>query len=237
MTSSSKAAGDRRSLRRPLLATVAAFGCVITLAGTTGVFAVFTDRATTGENSWATRSLPHAADLQLANGSVEVGTTWIVTCGTYVDDLESGLLTMSNAAPGDSYNADFLCVKNAGSQTVDVTTSAIDVSDLDTACTGDEAAVDESCGTDTSDVPQVGELSALVRVGMHVADCADANQGGSSLGPLADVTAESVDSLAPGEVTCVRFDTTYDPTESQAMAAQSDTVTWRFAFDGTVPTT
>jgi hypothetical protein len=233
-----KTARDRRSLRRPLLATVAAFGAVVTLAGTTGVFAVFTDRATTGQNSWATKSLPHAADLQLATSTLDVGTTWVATCGTFTDDLESGIVTMSNAAPGDGFNTDFLCVKNAGSQTVDVKTSAIDVSDVDTACTGDEAAVDESCGSAPAGQPEnPGELSPLVKLSLHVADCADANQGGAGIGVLANLTGATVTSLAPGEVTCVRFDTSYDPTEAEAMAAQSDTVTWRFAFDGTVPTT
>jgi predicted ribosomally synthesized peptide with SipW-like signal peptide len=44
--------------RRPLLTSVAALGGVITLASTTGVFAVFTDRATTGTNTFATKGLP-----------------------------------------------------------------------------------------------------------------------------------------------------------------------------------
>lgn len=71
-------------VRRPLLTTIAALGGVITLAGTTGVFAVFTDRATTGQNSFATK-----------------------------DNLGTGLITMTDASPTDDFSTDFVCVKNA----------------------------------------------------------------------------------------------------------------------------
>jgi predicted ribosomally synthesized peptide with SipW-like signal peptide len=224
--------------RRPLVAAIVALGGVITLAGTTGVFAVFTDRATTGTNTFATKQLPHAADLVIATGDITIGDTWTVDCGTFTDDLDGGLMTLTDAAPGAGFGTDFVCVKNAGSQTVDVTTSAIDVTDLDTDCTGDEAVVDNTCGVDTTTLaPQAGELSPLVHVGMHVADCQDANQGGSGIGTLATATNASVTSLAPGEMICVKYEVDYNPTEAEANTAQSDTVTWRFAFDGTVPTT
>ena len=227
----------RGSMRRPLLATVIALGGVITLAGTTGVFAVFTDRATTGTNTFATKDLPRAAELKIATGPIAVGETWTVDCGTYADDLETGLVTLTDATPGGGFATDFVCVKNAGSQTVDVTTSAIEVSDLDTGCTGDEGVVDATCGEDTNDVEQTGELSPLVDVAMHVADCQDANQPGSVIGTLANLSDAPVTSLSPGETICVKYSVDYNPTEAEANTAQSDTVTWRFAFDGTVPTT
>lgn len=231
--------GGRGPVRRPLLTTIAALGGVITLAGTTGVFADFTDRATTGQNSFATKGLPHAADLVIAPGTVTVGeTAWTVDCGTYVDDLATGLVTMSNAVPGDGFATDFVCVKNAGSQTVDVTSSAIDVIDQDTGCTGDEGAVDTTCGVDqTTSLPQSGELSPLLRVALVKADCNDANQGGSVVGTVADTTDATVATLAPGEVKCVKFSVDYAANQVQAQTAQSDSATWRFAFDGTVPTT
>jgi predicted ribosomally synthesized peptide with SipW-like signal peptide len=227
------------NVRRPLLTTIAALGGVITLAGTTGVFAVFTDRATTGTNSFATKGLSHAADLKIAAGTITVGeTAWTVDCGTYVDDLETGLITMTDASPTDGFSTDYVCVKNAGSQTVDVTSSAIDVTDLDTGCTGDEAAVDTTCGVDeTTLAPQAGELSPLLTVGMVKADCNDANQGGSGVGTVASMSGATVATLAPGEVKCVKYSVDYVATQAEAQTAQSDTVTWRFAFDGTVPTT
>lgn len=223
--------------RRAMLTSIAALGGVITLASTTGVFAVFTDRATTGTNTFATKDLQRAAELKIAPGTTNIGTTWTVDCGTYTDDLESGLMTLTDAAPGAGFGTDFICIKNAGSQTVDVMASTIDVSDLDTGCTGDEEAVDTTCGIDeTTSLPQQGELSPLVRVRMAHVDCSDANHGGDDVGPVPTVSA-GVATLGPGGTVCVRFDISYDPTEAQANTAQSDTLTWRFAFDGTVPTT
>jgi hypothetical protein len=224
--------------RRALLTSIAALGSVISLASTTGVFAVFHDQATTGTNTFATKGLPHAAALQLATGSVTVGVaTWSVDCGTYSDDLESGLMTLTDAAPGAGFDTDFVCVKNAGSQTVNVTASTIDVTDVDTDCTGDEGSVDTTCGADqTTSAAQAGELGPLVDVSVVHADCSDANQGGSGIGPVPTATV-GVATLAPGEKVCVRFDMSYDPTEADAQVAQSDTLTWKFAFDGTVPTT
>lgn len=225
--------------RRPLLTSIAALGGVITLASTTGVFAVFTDRATTGTNTFATKGLPKSAELKIATGTITVTDTgsWTVGCGTYADDLSTGLVTMSDAAPGDGFATDFVCVKNAGSQTVDVTTSTIDVTDLDTDCTGDEAAVDATCGVDAVGSPQAGELSPLIKVSMVTASCTDANQGGSLIGVVSSLSDVPVRSLAPGEEVCVKYGVDYNPTEAQAEVAQSDTATWRFAFDATVPTT
>jgi hypothetical protein len=68
----------------------------------------------------------------------EAAGVYTIDCGTYDDNLATGLVTMSSAVPTDSFSTDYVCVKNAGSQTVDVTTSAIDVTDEDTDCTGDE---------------------------------------------------------------------------------------------------
>ena len=222
--------------RRPLVAAIVALGGVITLAGTTGVFAVFTDRATTGTNTIASKDLPRAAELQIA--ATSAGAAWSVNCDTYSDDLQTGLITMSDLTPNGVGDSDFVCVKNAGSATVDLTTSAIDLTDLDTDCTGDEAVVDTACGVDqTTLAEQAGELSPLITLSMRVADCSDVNQSSRGLGALPDVTDVSVATMAPRDVLCIGFTSRYLPTDAQAQAAQSDTVTWRFAFDGTVPTT
>lgn len=229
--------------RRPLLTSIAALGGVITLASTTGVFAVFTDRATTGTNTFATKGLPRAADLQLANGDIAIDDTtgvWTVNCGTYSDNLSTGLVTMTDAVPLDGFSTDFVCVKNTGSQTVDVTTSAIDITDEDTDCTGDEPTVDDTCGLDhqlTGFPPKAGELSPFLHVTLIVAPCDNGNQGGHGIGTLPEATNATVATLAPGETKCVRYSVTYSATEAEAQIAQSDTTTWRFAFDGAVPTT
>lgn len=231
--------------RRAMLTSIAALGGVITLASTTGVFAVFSDRATTGTNTFATKGLPRAADLQIANGAITINDNsgnWVIDCDPWSDDLSTGLVTLSNAAPGDGFGTDYVCVRNVGSQTVDVTTSAIDIADQDTDCTGDEAAVDTTCGLDPNQpagsfVPQAGELSPLLHVSLVVAPCDDANRGGSVIGTLPNFSDATVATLAPGQAECVKYSVDYNPTEAEAQVAQSDTATWRFAFDGTVPTT
>jgi hypothetical protein len=230
--------------RRALLTSIAALGGVITLASTSGVFAVFSDHATTGTNTFATKGLPRAADLQLATGAITVDDTsgiWTVDCGTYTDNLSTGLVTLTDAVSLDGYSTDYVCVKNTGSQTVDVTTSAIDITDEDTDCTGDESVVDTTCGVQVGQPvgtpPQAGELSPLLHVTLFIAPCDDANQGGSGIGTLPGVTDAPVATLAPGHTTCVRYSVGYVATEAEAQVAQSDTTTWRFAFDGTVPTT
>ncbi len=224
--------------RRPLLTSIAALGAVITLASTTGVFAVFSDSATTGTNTFATKDLPRAAELQIATGSAATGSSWSIACGTYTDDLQTGLISLSNVTPNQAADSGFVCLKNAGSATVDLTTSVIDLTDLDTDCTGDEGGVDSTCGIDeTLQAPQAGELSPLITLTMTIADCSDVNQAGRGLGALPDVSGASVASMAPGDVLCVGFTSRYFPTDAQAQAAQSDTATWRFAFDDIVPTT
>jgi hypothetical protein len=84
---------------------------------------------------------------------------------------------------------------------------------------------------------QEGELSPLIHIGLVVAPCDDANQGGAGIGTLPDVSDVTVATLAPGASKCVKYDVTYTATEAEAQVAQSDTATWKFAFDGTVPTT
>src|SRR4051812_20796376 len=95
--------------RRALLTSIAALGSVITLASTTGVFAVFSDRATTGGNTFATQDLPKSADLKIADGSR--GANWTVSCGAYSDDLETGIITVSSVTPSQSADTSFVCLK------------------------------------------------------------------------------------------------------------------------------
>jgi len=224
--------------RRALLTSIAALGGVITLASTTGVFAVFTDRATTGTNTFATKDLPRAADLLIADAT---GGISAVTCGTYSDNLQTGVISSIDVLPNEPKDSDFVCLKNAGSATVDVTTSAIDLTDEDTDCTGDEAAVDTTCGVATGQPDgspgQAGELSPLITFSLLTASCDDVNQGSRGIGALPDLTDISVAQMAPGAVLCVQFTARYQPTDAEAQIAQSDRATWRFAFDGTVPTT
>src|SRR5690242_14164791 len=131
--------------RRAVLLTIMALGAVVSLTAVNGIFAIFTDRATTGENSASSRAEARSADLQIASASFD-STTYDITCGAYAEDLVTGIITVSDLTPGGSdFGVGNLCLKNVGSRSLDVSTSAIDLVDSDHACTGDEASLDATC--------------------------------------------------------------------------------------------
>ena len=202
-------------------------GIVITVAGGSGVLAVFSDRATTGANSYASAALPRAADLQLAVGAADGN---VVRCTDFVDDLQTGIISVTDAPPDDSSGTEFVCVKNLGSKTVAVTATAFSVESREIgACTGDEeAAGDTSCIASGQ-----GELHSRLNLRSTDFDCDDSSE--FSQGQVAALTAYSSEplfSLAPGSMRCLSFAVSYVATEDQALISQSDIATWRFAFDG-----
>jgi hypothetical protein len=132
---------------------------------------------------------------------------------------------------------------NAGSAPLAVTASSIDLADVDSACSGDEAAGDTTCGTaDPFGFPYEGELSPLLIVFMDQVVCSDVSMPFTSWGSATWLTAFANHlvtdpglPLGPSAVACLRIEVQY-PTpgdESLAQQAQTDTVTWRFVFDGT----
>jgi hypothetical protein len=221
--------------RRRVLLAIAGLGSVVTLLGLAGLIAPFTDRATTGANSIESGARAKEVDLQLAPYAPAT------SCGPFADDLATGVISASNVQPGEGTGpgsggtAGRACVKNAGSSTVSVAFTALDVSDVDTACTGDEAAVDTSCGNGGA-----GELSPQLYVGFDVIDIATTLSLGSAtsrLGLLATTSAPLVE-LAPGQVALLNAYWSYSPaTADDPAIAQSDQATWRFAFDGAQVTT
>jgi hypothetical protein len=227
-----KGGDSRRGSRRSTLTPIIALGAVISFVGANGVLAVFTDSAATGTNSYSSRAEPQSADLLLAIGSAGEGNT--IDCGTYVDDLETGIITETDRSPADNVASTFLCVGNAGSQTVNVDLAAIDLVDTDTACTGDEATVDQTCGLDAEGSAQEGELSGFLEIRVTYSDC-NAIDEWTQTQPvtLASMTGTPVAlfPLAPNEVQCLNIGSTYGATPDDAQSTQSDTVEWRFSFD------
>lgn len=219
---------------RRLLATTMALGLVVTAMGFTGIYAVFTDRATTGATGGNSAPLPGAADIEIARTSSGV----ICPAEDYHDDLVGALIQWSDAKPGDELSTHWFCVKNVGVATVDVTLTAIDVANSDIDCTGDEeAAGDTSCGSG------LGELHAVVYVDTQLVDCATgAGAGGINQTNLAGLSSGTQPvtstSMAPGDVVCVKIRAFYPAVGAGtsltlAELAQSDAISWRFAFDAT----
>jgi hypothetical protein len=238
-------------MNRHLLKATMALGVILTLVGATGIFAVFSDRATTGNNDVSSGELAHAADLAIATAQiVDIGNDGImdVACeGVWHEDLVTGIFSAGDLQPsvGDEYAA-HLCLYNAGSAALELTMSAIDLTDADIACTGDEAASgDATCG-EVAGVPQLGELSPLIKVDVLGLECngatgGAAESGWSSLAALSQnptpifATPVAGALLRPGEIGCISLRLRYPNSASAAevQLAQSDRVTWRFAFDGT----
>ncbi|HEY2916867.1 MAG TPA: hypothetical protein VGI98_06595 [Candidatus Limnocylindrales bacterium] len=228
-------------MSRQSLRIVIVLGALITLLGGTGIFAVFSDRATTGTNDATTIGLGHAADLKIATATTQTDPMMSqpFDCGTYVDDLATGIISFTSGTT-DSGNAS-VCLKNAGSASVDLTIAAIDLVDADIDCTGDEAALgDTTCGLDqTTQLPQAGELSPNLNVFITAFDCL----GGVELtqyevhSSITDLTstAASLGSLGPDQDRCFNIAVVDSARDLAAQLAQSDQATWRFAFDGAVP--
>jgi hypothetical protein len=220
---------------RRVLATTMALGLVVTAMGFTGIFAEFTDRATTGTNTAESGTQPKAADLKIA----EVEDWSTCASATYTDDLQTGLIDVSDLQPDyDVPQIALVCLKNVGTSALAVTATAIDVVETEIGCTGDEAASgDLTCGT--AGVGD-GELGTVLNAQVFRFDCATQDSEEmilQTIGALA-ATPGSLGSLAAGEFMCLRIAATLPgpggaPHTSEALQqAQSDRVEWRFAFDG-----
>lgn len=211
-------------MRRSVLLTVISLGAVVSLLGLSGVMAVFTDRAVTGDNSISSGQVAKAADLQLAS------TVNGAACGTFNDDLTGPLNTLTAAQPG-SKSFEGICVKNAGSSEVSLSLSAADLTDVEVACTNDESAAgDATCGTGA------GELAQQLSTYWYTADCATGAVTGG-LNYIAQLNnlpaATDLGTVAAGATSCFKLEVFYGLNRSvtSVQVAQSDQVTWKWAFD------
>lgn len=224
-------------MERQVLRITILLGVLITMLGSTGIFAVLTDRATTGVNDVTSGELGRAVDLQIATaGPHDPQVNPPFDCGTFTDDLATGLFSFTTSAgSGDSKS---VCIRNAGVDSVDLTVSAIDLVDLDVACTGDEAAAgDTTCGPDVNEAPQAGELSPSLNVLFLEYECSGGPSVYASQATVAGLgsTPMSLGSLSAGQDRCYVIRVVGSFPDPAAQIAQSDRSEWRFAFDGTVP--
>ena len=215
-------------MRRSVLLSVAAVGALVCAIGSSGLFAALTDTARTGVNTADSSALAASADIRLASATYG-GDPATVTCGTFGENLSTALFTVADAQPrATALDEKYLCIRNVGSQSVTLAGLADNVADVDTACTGDEAIYDTTCGGDAA-----GELSSNLTVSYAVVSCAtgDGSGGGSTLSANA-TSPIGLGSLAAGTTGCFLIRLFYpDATSaSNVQKAQSDRVTWRFKF-------
>jgi predicted ribosomally synthesized peptide with SipW-like signal peptide len=215
-------------MRRPLLGSLMVLSLVTTAVGGMGVFAPFTDRATTGLNTVSSGERPKAADLKLAFPVDDFSTC--TTSATYSDNLTTAGIVASDVQPAYR-DIKYFCLRNAGSAALTVSASVIDVTDVDTACTGDEAAGDTTCGGDAA-----GELGTVLYGFVSRFPC----QGGASdvnvdIGFLGNASPAPLGTVAAGATVCgfVEVDYPQNRPLEDVLNAQSDTLTWKYAFNGT----
>jgi hypothetical protein len=217
-------------MRRSALLTVAAFGGLVCLLGGSLLYSALQDTARTGTNTAESAGLPPSADIQLAHATQNLGTTPpSIQCGTFSENLTSGLFTLTALTPGGPLNAKHFCIKNVGSQPVTLSALVDELTDVDFDCTGDEGASgDATCGGNAA-----GELSSVLRVQYVVVGCTTNERTGvQSLLDANATTPLSLGSLAAGATGCFEADIFY-PANTAATAvqtAQSDRVSWRFKF-------
>jgi hypothetical protein len=211
-------------MRRPVLLTLVVLGMLISLIGSTGLFAALTDTARTGTNSVDSAELASSADIQLADAADGPDG---VACGTFSENLETAFITASDVENGWVLQQ-YFCIRNIGSQSVSLSAIADELTDVDTFCTGDEEEYDDAtCGGGLA-----GELSGVLQVGYSVVDCETGVWGYIPMTLAANATAEAgLGDLAAGAEGCYWLTVYYSSSDADAVqAAQSDTVTWRFEF-------
>jgi len=220
--------------RNTYLWSVIVVGAIVTAVGGTGIFAVFTDRATQVlPNTVESGAEPKAADIQIAIFGEVAGEL----CGPFQENLATPLFNVVNVRPGNTHQ-NTVCLRNNGSANVSLTASVLDLTQSDPQCTGDEQAIDPQCGQPGSGQ---GQLADALQIDFQETDCLAGAPVGSEqsygLAALASTPGAvgSATGLLAATTTCLRITVRYPSTSpvNTVQAAQSDQVSWRFAFDAT----
>ena len=215
-------------MRRSVLLTLAAVGAVIVLLGGAGLFAALSDTARSATDTVETGALQPSADLMIAPATVDFDGDF--TCGTWSNDLTSGILTIEGSMFLTPEEHPY-CLMNTGSRNVTVSVKAEELTDTEIGCTGDEEIYDpNSCGTGA------GELSESVQVQHDRRSCMGQNQTPGGIYLLRDTATTPVDLgvLNQGTIGCYTTAIYVASDEIQRQQAQSDRLTWRFAWTGQV---
>lgn len=218
--------GGGASRRRPLLASLTTLGVVTGLLGVAGVFAAGSDTATTGENDIESGEIERReADIQLASASFGLSDPeqhLTVECNDdWSDDLATGVLS-GDVDQFDDYDFTMgvLCLRNVGTEAVDVAWSTFDVVDEELACsTGEE---DGACG-------DLGELSQhlTIDLGDNLGDEPLCRIGTPTTPAAAAEAATPLVTLEPGQTVGLCTHALWDGDAS----SQTDRVRFRLRFE------
>jgi hypothetical protein len=168
-------------------------------------------------------SVPSASSIDLKVALLSQG-----KCGKYADGLAT-LMSITGFQPGSRTATTVVCLRNTAGSRGQLTLGTIDPVSRDDACSPGEAAVDSSCGQRLA-----GELQALlVHETAALRRCDDVpGQFTSTAFTSLGTTPLALGPIGANETRCVALRVAYPGGSANAeAAAQTDTVTWRYAFD------
>ena len=168
-------------------------------------------------------SVPSASSIDLKVALLSQG-----KCGRYADNLAT-LMSITGFQPGGRTATTVVCLRNTGGSRGQLSLGLIDLASRDDACSPGEAAVDSSCGQGLA-----GELQ-----GRLAHETATLRRCDDEPGPFSSTAFTSLAtnplSLGPigaNETRCIALRVAYSGgTANAEAAAQTDTVSWRYAFD------
>jgi hypothetical protein len=149
-------------------------------------------------------------------------------CGTFGEALPT-LIVADGLQAGRAALATGVCARNAGKGTGRLLVSIIDSSESETGCSGDERAVDATCGLGRG---ELGE--ALLVVAGRQERCRGPVEPAfeASLASLTALPRDLGVELRGGQTTCLALGLWYRAGPPDLVtASQTDRVTWRFALD------
>lgn len=157
-------------------------------------------------------------------------------CGPFTDSLPP-LVIERVGEPGSTTPVVEVCVANRGTAHGRLTMTAADAVDREVDCSPDEATVDDTCT-----IGDLGDLSGTV-VQLATVDprCSKPprSRAVSLQAPFTALPEDPLvlhESLHPQQVICVGLRLLYQPaTFDDQVRAQSDVLTWRYAFDLRTP--
>ena len=147
-------------------------------------------------------------------------------CSPSADELPV-MVSAADLQPDGSTPPVTVCARSKGAADTRLTLAVTEVEETDLACTGDEAAVDASCGGD-----QAGELGAHLAVSVAVQSrCRGGFGPARTVAFLAGPTVVTP-VMKQNQLDCIRLTLAYAPASAEASAAaQTDRVRWRYALD------
>ena len=173
--------------------------------------------------------VPPASGAPAPGPEVEVSVREGGKCRPFAEQLPA-LFTVGGMQAGERTPRVDVCVRNRGHMAARLTLAIFERVESEAGCTGDEPSVDGTCGAG-----QAGDLGGnLVVIVTTQPDCRGptATPIDVSLVALESVPAVLSPALRANRTDCIGLQIEHRPmSDEAASAAQTDTVSWRFAFD------